>query len=173
MPHAVRIHRMVQHAVRQLRSTVWALRATVPRGRSLPESLAELAARLGTEHDQRIRFECEGEVPSVPDFVAGNLLLVAQEAMLNAMRHAGATSVAARLRHEPANDSLTLVVEDDGVGFAFGEHPGPREGHFGLAGMAERVDHIRGSMEIDSSIGHGCRITVTIPCSHAPVPQPS
>jgi signal transduction histidine kinase len=164
------VDRMVQHAVRQLRSTVWALRATVPRGRSLPESLAELAARLGTEHDQRIAFACNGDIPPVPDFVAGNLLLVAQEALLNAVRHAGATSVSATLARDPEEDALRLVVEDDGVGFAFGEHPGPREGHFGLAGMAERVDHIRGSMQIDSGAGAGCRITVTIPCIHAPVP---
>lgn len=161
------VERMVQHAVRQLRSTVWALRATVPRGRSLPESLADLSARLSAEHDHHVRFESAGDIPPVPDFVAGNLLLVAQEALLNAVRHAGATSVTAALRYDRAHDALTLIVEDDGVGFAFGEHPGPREGHFGLAGMAERVDHIRGSMQIDSGAGAGCRITVTIPCRQA------
>lgn len=167
------VERMVQHAVRQLRSTVWALRATVPRGRSLPESLAELAARLGAEHDQEITFESVGDIPPVADFVAGNLLLVAQEALLNAVRHAGATSVQVNLSHDPVEDALTLVVEDDGVGFAFGAHPGPSEGHFGLAGMAERVDHIRGSLNVDSGTGTGCRITVTIPCGVVPAAQAS
>jgi len=162
------VERMVQHAVRQLRNTVWALRATVPSGRSLPDSLAELAARLGNEHDQSISFECDGDIPPVPDFVAGNLLLVAQEALLNAVRHAAATSVSATLRHDRGTDALTLTVRDDGVGFAPGAQPGPREGHFGLAGMAERVEHIRGSMRIDSSAGAGCGITVSIPCGQSP-----
>lgn len=167
------VERMVQHAVRQLRSTVWALRATAPRGRSLPESLAELATRLGTEHDQEITFESAGNIPSVADFVAGNLLLVAQEALLNAVRHAGATAVTVTLEHNAAEECLRLVVEDDGVGFAFGTHPGPSEGHFGLAGMAERIDHIRGSLNVDSGAGTGCRITVTIPCGLVPASQAS
>jgi signal transduction histidine kinase len=83
--------------------------------------------------------------------------------MAIAVRHSQATAVAIRL--EIGEEEVTLQIEDNGVGF---EPPSRmvdllRTGHYGLAGIAERVESLRGSLMIDANPGNGTRIAVEIP----------
>jgi signal transduction histidine kinase len=55
------------------------------------------------------------------------------------------------------------VIRDDGRGFEIGTQAGPRQGHFGLAGMRERAERLGGTLEIDSAVGRGATVTVAIP----------
>lgn len=157
------VDRMVGHAVHQLRGTVWALRTTSPTDRTLAEAVRELAARLAREHDAVIEADVAADLPALPDFVAGNLLLVAQEALLNAARHAAATATTVRLHVPPPGDALVLEVADDGRGFDPVARPGAPQGHFGLDGMRERGERIGGTLDIQSSPGRGTTVTVRLP----------
>lgn len=157
------VERMVKHAVLQLRGTVWALRATSPVNRTLPEALHDLAERLGDEHDTTVHADVATDLPSIPDFVAGNLLLIAQEGVLNALRHAQATTIRLELRLTSDAGLLRLVVRDDGRGFEPGSEPGPRQGHFGLDGIRERAERIGGRLSVESRPGGGATVTTTIP----------
>jgi len=157
------VDRMVGHAVEQLRGTVWALRATSPTDRTLAEAVRELAARLAQEHDAVIEADVAADLPALPDFAAGNLLLVAQEAMLNAARHAAATATTVRLHVPPPGDAIVLEVADDGRGFDPAARPGGAQGHFGLDGMRERVERIGGTLDIQSAPGQGTTVTVRLP----------
>jgi signal transduction histidine kinase len=157
------VDRMVGHAVHQLRGTVWALRTTSPTDRTLAEAVRELAARLAREHDAVIEADVAADLPALPDFVAGNLLLVAQEALLNAARHAAATATTVRLHVPPPGDALVLEVADDGRGFDPVARPGAPQGHFGLDGMRERVERIGGTLDVRSSPGGGTTVTVRLP----------
>jgi signal transduction histidine kinase len=78
----------------------------------------------------------------------GSLFGIAQEAVVNAGRHADANQVSITLR--TVGDEVELRVSDDGSGFQEGEQPlGPREpGHIGLATMRERAELIGGRLEI-------------------------
>jgi signal transduction histidine kinase len=80
---------------------------------------------------------------------------VASEALANAMKHAQASRVEISLttRH----DSLLLSIRDDGVGGA-----NPARGS-GLAGLADRVEAVGGSIHIHSPAGAGTHITVDLP----------
>ena len=78
----------------------------------------------------------------------GSLFGIAQEAVVNAGRHARANQVSITLR--TVDDEIELRVSDDGSGFDEGEQPlGPNEpGHIGLATMRERAELIGGRLEI-------------------------
>ncbi len=89
---------------------------------------------------------------------------IVQEAMTNVARHAAATRV--ELRMAEADGFVSVVVEDDGVGFDARdvERPG-RQGGLGLLGIRERVSQLSGTVRIDSVIGRGTRLEVMIPAA--------
>jgi two-component system sensor histidine kinase DegS len=87
---------------------------------------------------------------------------IIQEALRNVSRHSGASRVL--IRGAQRESHLELVVEDDGSGFSvLGVTSNyPRRG-MGLAGMRERAKAIGGELGIDSQLGQGTRITLTVP----------
>jgi len=97
---------------------------------------------------------------SVPATIAAALYRVAQEALLNAARHASATTVELRLDVEPRY--VTLEVEDDGIGFLARDAEARRPG-MGLFSMRERIALVDGVLDIDSAPGSGCCIRAHIP----------
>jgi len=165
--HSRIAERMVAHAIQQLRGTVWALHELPPPGRSLGEGLRVLAERLGREHATTIGCRDEAGVAVVDDTVASTLLLVAQEALHNALRHAGASTIEVSLG--PENErGIRVVVSDDGRGFETGDLPGPSQGHFGIQGMIDRMQRIGGSLVIESRSGGGTRLTAAVPAAARP-----
>lgn len=85
-----------------------------------------------------------------------------RELMLNVLKHAGVRE--ARLVIPVEHDNrFTVIVEDDGRGFAPDSiKPGTRKG-FGLFSIGERLLHLGGTILIDSAPGHGAKITISIP----------
>jgi signal transduction histidine kinase/ligand-binding sensor domain-containing protein len=98
-----------------------------------------------------------------------HLFRILQEALSNAVRHAGAKHI--RIEVKNSNGQITALICDDGRGFDPAEFTG-REPNgtltdvargFGLANMAERAKIIGGTLKIDSAPNSGTTITVTIP----------
>jgi two-component system NarL family sensor kinase len=99
------------------------------------------------------------------------LYRVAQEAILNIVRHADAENV--RVRLERVGASVVLSIDDDGVGFTTEQARARlRDGHFGLVGMRERIEFGGGTWRLDSEPGRGTRITATLPDRAADEPDP-
>lgn len=88
---------------------------------------------------------------------------IAQEALHNVVAHAQAEWVHIELSFDA--QSLRLRIEDNGVGFAAPTHPHrlSQEGHYGLAGMQERVQLHGGRLQIQSESGKGTVISVEMP----------
>jgi signal transduction histidine kinase len=84
------------------------------------------------------------------------LYRIVQEALTNAVRHAGAQRVRIAVRH--VSGVLRAEVDDDGHGF---DPEAPADG-FGLTGIRERVALLHGELEIASSAG-GTRVTAALP----------
>ena len=61
---------------------------------------------------------------------------------------------------------LMFSVRDDGCGFDPKRRLGPRDGHFGLAGIHERLAELGGNMDIESETGNGTKVTATIRLRH-------
>jgi signal transduction histidine kinase len=155
--------KMVAHAAEELRGSVWALRTMPVAGRSFRESLETIATQTGHGHPEQIAVRVAGIANDVPQFVAGNLLLVAQEALHNSVRHAGAQQIEVIATGDAAAGSIELTVRDDGRGFALGSQLGPDQGHFGLSGMRERVERLGGTLSIDSQPGSGTTVRAVVP----------
>jgi signal transduction histidine kinase len=86
------------------------------------------------------------------------LLCIAQEAMNNVVKHAGARRLEVQL--DQTSGQIVMSIKDDGVGF---DAQRPRFGHFGMIGMAERAREIRANLSIDSKLGHGTVLSVVLP----------
>ena len=154
--------RMVDHAVQQLRGTVWAMQTLPLAGESLPTAVETLVQRLQAEHTTSIFLRTTGPVQQVPEVIAGNLFLVVQEAVYNALRHADASRIDVQLSFaEPG--TVTVQVRDDGRGFVPGQQPGAADGHFGIEGMRDRISRIGGRWALDSQVGGGTTIAATVP----------
>jgi signal transduction histidine kinase len=82
---------------------------------------------------------------------------IAQEALTNVVRHAKAQHVDVLLQR--GDECITLMVEDDGIGF------NPEEGrtHLGLVGMRERCEMLGGSLVVESAPGGGSTLVAEIP----------
>jgi two-component system NarL family sensor kinase len=98
----------------------------------------------------------------LPPEMAGDLFRIAQEAVVNAGRHAHADRVEISLRRI-ARGQVELRVADNGRGFS--EDNGltpPEPGHLGLASMRERAELLDGELELESS-ERGTRVLVRAP----------
>jgi two-component system sensor histidine kinase UhpB len=83
---------------------------------------------------------------------------IAQEGLINALRHGQPTSV--RIELQSADDSILLTVTDDGVGLPA---DWSRPGHFGLRGLADRVENLGGIFKVANHAPRGVCLTARIP----------
>jgi signal transduction histidine kinase len=123
----------------------------------LGSSIGELVEAFGQRH----RLQVDADVAELPGLAAETQLVlfrVAQEALANVVRHAGAGRVGVRLGRE--RGQVVLSVQDDGRGFDPAAVP---EGHYGLVNIRERADRLGGEVELRSAEGQGTRLTVRLP----------
>ena len=93
------------------------------------------------------------------------LLHIVRELVTNAVRHGGARHI--RVAGAFETGTLKFSVTDDGCGFDPAASPGADEGHFGLQGVYERVETAGGEITIESSPGHGSKLTISLPSSES------
>ncbi len=158
--HMALARQLLDRSREDLRRSIWNLRATPLEEHTLAEALHAVAADRSMGLAVRITVEGGGEPRPLPDIVAGNLLLLAQESITNALKHASPGHIALRLAFSPGRVALT--IRDDGRGFDPARADGPKDGHFGLQGMRERMKRLGGSLAVDSAPGRGTTITATV-----------
>jgi signal transduction histidine kinase len=98
------------------------------------------------------------EIVSLPDDVALALYRVAQEGLVNALKHAKADTIRITLEEEAS--AVTLIIADDGIGIP---DPSKVRGSFGLRSMQERMTVVGGTLEIGTSTPHGTRLVARVP----------
>jgi len=116
------------------------------------------------EFTSRNQVLCEVSVPPVDLHLDGDrataTFRIFQECLTNIVRHAQAKQVRVALRQE--EESIVLVVEDDGIGFPVSDLSNTL-GSLGLLGMKERAQSCGGDVRISSSPGSGTTVTVRVP----------
>lgn len=125
----------------------------------LAAALAHLAQEFTMAGAVPVHFAAEGDVAALPDVINTVLFRVAQEALANSERHAGARRIDVTLARGAGRVALT--VADDGRGFepqAVASHP---QRGIGLRNMSERMEAIGGRLAIASS-GAGTTIEATV-----------
>lgn len=143
--------------------------ALAPSDMNLARRLDELATRIARQWRLAVDVRVEGSLERVPIALREEVYRLAQEALLNAARHAEASTAACQL--SVSNTAITLAVVDDGRGFPF-------RGTFNLAKLnemrtgpvtlKERVARLAGDLVLTSS-DRGTTLSLTLPISDSAV----
>ncbi len=144
-----------------LRRSIWNLRANPLDQGTFVEALQQVAADRSIGIPLQISVVSDGPPRPLEDFVAGNLILLAQEGITNAIKHAEAGQIGLKLEY--GEKTVSLTVWDDGRGFDPRTAVGLKEGHFGLQGMRERIKRLAGAFEVRSVPGQGTSIMAMVP----------
>jgi two-component system sensor histidine kinase UhpB len=142
------IERLAGRLSGTLRGTLERLHNPVAQEIGLEASLIELVAGYNTRatNSVAIHLDVEGDLASVPASVASGVYRVAQESLTNAMRHGDPNEVRLRVtRISDQNESIVLMVEDDGGGDATRIAAAPGRG---ISGMQERIRALGGQLSI-------------------------
>ena len=130
---------------------------------SLITRLEGLVKQVERQWGLRVDLTTEGLDSQVPETLVHDIYYLVREALLNAARHAGASSVGVELRVE--NHEMRITVADNGRGFSFHghyDHATLMERKLGPVTLKGRITSLGGTLAIDSSEA-GARLEITLP----------
>jgi signal transduction histidine kinase len=146
----------VTRVVTELRMSLFELRSEVDRHGGLAAAIAEYARTVGAQAGLRVHLSLDESTARLPAATEAELLRIAQEAITNARKHAGAGNLWVTCAVDPP--IAQVEVSDDGHGII---DPRP-DGRYGLAIMAERAERIRGRLEIRPRHPSGTTVAVML-----------
>ncbi len=164
---------LTERAILETRRLIAALSPSLLSQMGLEAALRQLVQRFRDVFPGRVRLR-SGHLGRLRQEVEITVYRIVQECCNNIARHSQATAV--NLSVELADESVRVIVEDNGVGFDTNEafH---RAGSFGLAGMRERVMLLGGQFSIDSrrpgtrrKAGQGTTLRISVPVAEVCVP---
>ena len=126
----------------------------------LAQALRIAGDQLAAQSSAGFDLQVEGSSRDVHPILRDEVYNIALEAMRNAFRHSEAHAIAAGIFY---GDDLRVRIRDDGKGMDAALVKQGRSGHYGLAGMRERAEHIGGKLEVCSRPGGGTEIELSIP----------
>jgi signal transduction histidine kinase len=136
----------------------------------LPDAIADMAKRWAESSGVELILDTTGDPrPLLPELEVA-LFRVAQEALANVGKHAGAGRVGLTLSY--MDDVVVLDVRDDGRGFVPDATPGAGAvdgSGFGLMAMEQRVRRVAGTFSVESAPGEGAALSASVPAIPAEV----
>jgi PAS domain S-box-containing protein len=151
-----RLGEISQQALKEMRLLVYELRPLVLRREGLVGALQQRLDAVEKRAGIDARLLVDGEV-ELPASVEEALYRIAQEALNNALKHAGASNVTVYVHSHDGNVELEVV--DDGTGFDL--NTAGEDGGLGLTSMRERTETIGGELKVVSAPGEGTRVRVS------------
>lgn len=152
-------------ALAETRRTALGLGPTALAGRSLGEAIGTELTWVESMSSAATAFVVVGTPRELPPEIAHQAFKIVQEALSNVVTHARAKTVRVGLIYR--THEASVLIEDDGRGFdlqaAHGDHSSLPSGCLGLHGMASRVSHLGGELNIETTPGWGTKVRATIP----------
>jgi signal transduction histidine kinase/ligand-binding sensor domain-containing protein len=153
--------RMARHSLTEARRSVMDLRDSALEGQDLPAALESGTRMWIAGSGVEVDVDISGDTVRAPEDFEQHLLRIAQEAVANVLKHAGATKIWIKLHLEPRK--LYLRIKDNGRGFDQKDAFVSLGGHFGLIGMRERAERLGGELRLASQPGEGTEVEVRVP----------
>ena len=153
--------RLMHHVTDEGGDARQGLRSDVVASMSLEEALFGLRDELTPGGGVRFRIFVKGQRKTVTPEIQEQICLIGREAILNALRHAQATSIEAEVEYLPRG--LRLAVRDNGCGIDPQAVRSGRDSRWGLLGMCERAGSIGAKLRVWSRLGAGTEVEISVP----------
>jgi len=151
---------LLEEAIDEAHNVAQGLQPLEPEPGALVRALRKLAKRTQATGTLHCRFVATGETEMPDPTLAQHLYRIAQEAVSNAVRHAGADQITISL--QGGADAVVLQVEDDGIGLP----EALPTGGMGMRTMAFRAQIMDGTLTVEPAPNGGLRVVCRAPLPH-------
>jgi signal transduction histidine kinase len=165
------LDQLVRLTIKEARTMLFELRPLVLETQGLPAALETYAEQFEASARLPIDLDIPEELDRMAPVVEQTMFSVIQEALGNIRKHAHATRIDLGLALD--GDRLVGTVRDNGDGFdvkatqaEYAERPSQS---MGMVNMFERAERIGGQVKIDSTVGRGTTVTISVPRRHLEV----
>jgi ligand-binding sensor domain-containing protein/signal transduction histidine kinase len=158
--HVISARDLAKSSLDDARYSVWNLSPPILDQKNLEESLSSMARQLARGRVDELDIHASGTAWSMRPEATHHVVLIAQEAISNAIQHGNARTISVTLTY--ANDAMHLVVSDDGSGFV--EDAGvqqPARG-YGMRNMRHRAERLGAKLDVASEIGKGTSVSLRV-----------
>lgn len=159
-PSLNRVLRLMQRALEEGRVALHELRSSANAALGIEEALYGLWEELSPGSAQ-FRILVEGPPKTLEPAIQEQMYLIVREAVLNALRHSGASAIEVELEYSPRR--LRVAVRDNGCGIDPQIIQSGRDSHWGLLGMRERAESLGALLRIWSRPGAGTEVEISVP----------
>ena len=150
---------LISEAYKDVRSIAHERNSGVMAKEGLLPAIEKLASKVSSSNGLSIEVQDFGLEDRLSNHIEITIFRIVQELITNIIKHAQATEATISLTQH--DSELNIMVEDNGKGFKVGKLE-DKDG-MGLGSIERRVEHLEGTMEVDSSIGKGTNIIIDIP----------
>jgi signal transduction histidine kinase len=149
----------------EARNAIRDLRADEDASQDLAEALREVANRCPRKEPIDFQLSSIGETKLLKPGLREELYRIGQAALINAYQHSRASRIDVEINY--GADRMDMVIRDNGIGISQDVLAHGRKGHWGLSGMRERAQNVGGELAIQTDLGKGTQIVVTMPAKIA------
>ena len=158
------IEKTNQQLFTDVREAINGLRATGHLKESFSTAIQNYAEQFEQMSNIKVKTVIESPIKAddLEPGISLQLFRIYQEALSNIRKHADATSVYVKACHK--NSHFILTIQDDGLGFDMDENLAyGTEQKYGLCIMNERASTIGANLTVESEVGEGTVITISVP----------
>lgn len=154
---------LLERAIQFTRKLTFEISTPILYELGLPAALDWLAEQYEQRHKLYVKVNVKDQRQSLPEEIRITLFRCVQELLTNVVKYAQAKVVAIEVSAE--NSKYSITVTDDGVGFdtRILEDPSTIREGFGLFSIRERLRYFGGQMLLDSTIGRGTTVVLSVP----------
>lgn len=149
---------IVRNALFEVRRIIYDLRPMALDDLGLIPTLRKYLTTIEDYHQVKVEFIKMGKEERYSQKFETAVFRLVQESTQNSVKHSGASLI--RVIYEATNGLVNIIIEDNGKGFDKEEI---KDKSFGLLGMRERIEMLEGEFNIDSEIGKGTKIKISLP----------
>jgi signal transduction histidine kinase len=163
------ICKFLDRALQDTRSLTFELSPPVLYELGIEAALESLVERMQKVHGIQIKLLDHGGRKVLGEDTAVFCFRAVQELLINVVKHARAGKVEVSVGRDRGR--IRILVADDGIGCGAAKVVSGEawKGGFGLFSIRERLQHLGGSLKIDSKSGQGTRVTLLVPFGHYPI----
>ena len=149
---------LIELTIKETRTLTFELSPPILYELGLSQAIKWLIDQFRVKHGLEITFEDNEQITEFDHNIRFFIFQAVRELLVNIVKHSEAKTAKICLTSD--NNNLKVIVEDNGIGFP--DSPDKKSG-YGLFNIREKMNHIKGQFDIDSSAGKGTRVTLIVP----------